>query len=371
MLNDLKVIELASVLAGPSVGQFLAELGADVIKIENPRTGGDVTRSWRTKNEAGDDRSAYFCAVNWGKRSVALDLTKSGDRAICHKLVSGADVVITSFKPGDAEKLAMDYNTLSSLRENLIYGQITGYGADEKRTGYDAVIQAEAGFMSMNGEPGRSSLKMPVALIDVLAGHHLKEAILLALIERMKTGKGKLIDISLLHAGVSSLVNQATNWLMAGHLPQKEGSAHPNIAPYGDVFTTSDGYELILAVGNDRQFSDLCEILQLSDLPKHALYATNPVRVANRESLRVILEAAIAAHSADHLVAALNQRQIPAGLVRNVADVFRDEKAHQLVLKQGSVYGVRSYLGNDPDGALTILPPPHLGEHTESIIAGL
>ncbi|HLT73597.1 MAG TPA: CaiB/BaiF CoA-transferase family protein [Ohtaekwangia sp.] len=369
MLSDLKVIELASVLAGPGVGQFLAELGADVIKIENPRTGGDVTRSWRIPGEAGDDRSAYFCSVNWGKRSVALDLTTTRDREICYKLVRTADVVIASFKPGDAEKLGMDYKTLSNLRADLIYGQITGYGSDNKRTGYDAVIQAEAGFMSMNGEPGGASLKMPVALIDVLAGHHLKEAILLAIIERIKTGKGKFIDIPLIYAGVVSLVNQATNWLMAGYLPKKEGSAHPNIAPYGDVFTTLDGCELMLAVGNDRQFSDLCTLLNLDDLAGNALYANNAARVVNRESLRLILHAEIVKQKADSLVSALHERHIPAGLIRSVADVLQDEQVRELILHQGSAFGLKSYLG--PARERKLLPPPHLGEHTESILSGL
>ncbi len=371
MLNNLKVIELASVLAGPGVGQFMAELGAEVIKIENPRTGGDVTRSWRVPGEVGDDRSAYFCAVNWGKRSVALDLTNSNDQAICHRLIRTADVVIASFKPGDAEKLGMDYYTLSNLREGLIYAQITGYGADNKRTGYDAVIQAEAGFMSMNGVPGGESLKMPVALIDVLAGHHLKEAILLAIIERLETGKGKFIDISLIHAGVASLANQATNWLMAGHLPKKEGSAHPNIAPYGDVFTTSDGFELMLAVGNDRQFADLCAVLALGDLQSNPLYASNGSRVINRESLRALLEVAIGKHDANALVSTLHQRHVPSGLIRNVADVFNDEQARELVLNHGNVSGLRSYLGENPANGRELLPPPHLGEHTEVVLSGV
>nr|HPH47267.1 CoA transferase [Chryseolinea sp.] len=189
MLHNIKVIELASVLAGPSVGQFFAELGADVIKIENLKTRGDVTRSWKGSGEQTDERSAYFCSVNWGKRSLAVDLTKKEGREIIHKLVTQADIVIASYKPGDAEKLEMDYNSLSKLNPKLIYGQITGYGSDNPRVGYDAIIQAEAGFMQMNGEQGGASLKMPVALIDVLAGHHLKEGVLLAMIQLVKTGK--------------------------------------------------------------------------------------------------------------------------------------------------------------------------------------
>src|SRR6188768_2577212 len=216
MFSNLKVIELASVLAGPSVGQFFAELGADVIKIENLKTQGDVTRSWKGSGEQTDERSAYFCSVNWGKRSLAVDLTKKEGREIIHKLIPQADIVIASYKPGDSEKLEMDYRTLTELNPRLIYGQITGYGSNNQRLGYDAIIQAEAGFMYMNGEQGATSLKMPVALIDVLAGHHLKEGILLALLERYQTGKGSFVEVSLIQAAISSLVNQATNWLIAG-----------------------------------------------------------------------------------------------------------------------------------------------------------
>ena len=171
MLKDLKVLELASVLAGPGVGQFFAELGAEVIKVENARTGGDVTRSWKGAGEQTDDRSAYFCAINWGKKSLALDFNNESDRKVIHALARNTDIVIASYKPGDAEKLGVDYKTLSAINPKLIYGQVTGYGSHNPRVGYDAVIQAEAGFMSMNGEPDRSSLKIPVALMDVLAGH--------------------------------------------------------------------------------------------------------------------------------------------------------------------------------------------------------
>jgi len=214
MFEDLKVLELASVLAGPSVGQFFAELGATVIKVENPNTSGDVTRSWKGAGETTDDRSAYFCSVNWGKKSIAVNLETVEGRNIVHRLAEQADVLIASYKPGDSTKIGVDYETLSALNPGLIYGQITGYGSNDPRVGYDAVIQAEAGFISINGEPGRTSLKMPVALVDILAGHHLKEGILLAMLEKSKTGKGGFVEVSLIQAAVSSLANQATNWLI-------------------------------------------------------------------------------------------------------------------------------------------------------------
>lgn len=227
------------------------------IKVENFKTGGDVTRTWKLAGENSDDRSAYFCSVNWGKRSLAIDLTTYEGQKIVHELIKQTEIVIASYKPGDAEKLNVDYKTLSVINPNIIYGQITGYGSNNPRVGYDAIIQAEAGFMFMNGEPGGASLKMPVALIDILAGHHLKEALLLAIIEKMRTGRGKLVEVSLLQVAISSLANQATNWLVAKKLPTKQGSLHPNIAPYGEVFVTADGKELLLAVGSDRQFEAL------------------------------------------------------------------------------------------------------------------
>ncbi len=214
MLTDLKVLELASVLAGPSVGQFFAELGAEVIKIENPRNGGDVTRLWKTPGEPTDDRSAYFCSCNWGKKSVALDLTIHRDIEIVRKLAAKSDIVIASYKPGDAEKLGVSYQQLRTHNERLIYGQITGYGSDDDRVGYDAVIQAEAGFMALNGEHEGPATKMPVALIDVLAAHHLKEGLLLALLTRERTKEGSVVEVSLVQTAVASLANQATNWLV-------------------------------------------------------------------------------------------------------------------------------------------------------------
>jgi crotonobetainyl-CoA:carnitine CoA-transferase CaiB-like acyl-CoA transferase len=198
MFENLKVLELASVLAGPGVGQFFAELGATVIKVENPKTSGDVTRGWKVAGEMTDDRSAYFCAVNWGKQSIAVNLDSTEGQSIVHKLAEQCDVVVASYKPADAEKIRVDYHTLRKFNPSLIYGSITGYGPDQPRVGYDAVIQAESGFMFLNGEPGRTSLKMPVALIDILAGHQLKEGILLAIIRREKTGEGAFIEISLI-----------------------------------------------------------------------------------------------------------------------------------------------------------------------------
>ena len=372
MLKDLKVLELASVLAGPGVGQFFAELGAEVIKVENTRMGGDVTRSWKGAGEQTDDRSAYFCSVNWGKKSVALDFNLEADRKVIHHLVRDIDIVIASYKPGDAEKLQVDYKTLSAINPKLIYGQITGYGSDNPRVGYDAVIQAEAGFMSMNGEPGRSSIKIPVALMDVLAGHHLKEAILLALLNRERTGKGDCVEVSLIQSAISSLANQATNWLVAGKVPKKQGSAHPNIAPYGDVFQTKDQKELLLAIGSDRQFQDLCRLLGIDALSKDEKFRINSSRVENRLELNSILQSRIGEFTSDELMTRINSLKIPAGIIQNVQQALELQEAKELIIEKDGMKGVLNFVGKakyswkSPDvAAKSFLTPSHLGEHTE------
>ncbi|HEX6893619.1 MAG TPA: CaiB/BaiF CoA-transferase family protein, partial [Chryseolinea sp.] len=345
MFENLKVLELASVLAGPGVGQFFAELGATVLKVENPKTSGDVTRSWKASGEQTDDRSAYFCAVNWGKQSIVINLDSADGQRIVHKLVEQCDIVIASYKPNDAEKIGVDYQTLQKLNPSLIYGSITGYGPDKPRVGYDAVIQAEAGFMFMNGEPGRASLKMPVALIDILAGHQLKEGILLALLRRQKTGEGALVEVSLFQSAIASLANQATNWLVGGKIPQKQGSAHPNIAPYGDVFKTEDGHEILLAVGSDRQFRDLCRLLDLSEIPKDEKFNTNASRVKNRTVLHHVLQDKLALRSSVSLLAELDADKIPAGRIQNIKEVFETPQAKELILENGSIRGLRTFIG--------------------------
>ena len=368
-LKGITVLELASVLAGPGVGQFFAELGANVIKVENLRTGGDVTRTWKSSGEATDDRSAYFCSVNWGKRSIAVDLTQSEGQELVQKLAAKSEIVIASFKPGDSEKLQVDYRTLSSFNPRLIYGQITGYGSENSRVGYDAIIQAEAGFMFMNGEPGGASLKMPVALMDVLAGHQLKEAILLAMLEKAKTNMGKLVEVSLIQSAIASLVNQATNWLINKKLPQKQGSAHPNIAPYGDLFKTADNKEIILAVGSDGQFRSLCSILNLVGVSDSNQYKTNASRVVNRKELNPLLANAIQKFSSSILLDLLQKANVPAGLVQNMEEAFYLKETSELLFPNQSIPGVRSIAFEPfPQISSHFLPPPHFGEHTEEIL---
>lgn len=373
MFTGLRVLELASVLAGPSVGQFFAELGAEVIKVENPKTGGDVTRSWKSAGEQTDDRSAYFCSCNWGKKSIALDLTLAGDLEVVKKLSIRSDIIIVSYKPGDAEKLGVSYHELKGANPRVIYGQITGYGADDDRVGYDAVIQAESGFMDLNGEKNGLPTKMPVALVDVLAGHQLKEGLLLALLNRERTGAGDLVEVSLVQSAVASLVNQATNWLVGGKLPTRQGSSHPNIAPYGDSFVTQDGKRILLAVGSDKQFDELRKILGIEDSDAVG-FSKNHQRVLGREALNRIIAEKIFQLDSGELTQKLNSHKIPAGFIQNMKQVFEMPAAKEIQIRQGELVGVRSFVAKTAQGASLnseLLPPPHLGEHTQEIKSSL
>lgn len=367
IFRDLKVLELASVLAGPSVGQFFAELGAEVIKVENLKSGGDVTRTWKTSTEKAGDLSAYFCCCNWGKKSVALDLTTLEAKAIVQKLAHQSDIIIASYKPGDAEKLGVSYQQLRQENPSLIYGMITGYGSGEDRVGYDAVIQAESGFMDLNGEADGAPTKMPVALIDILAAHQLKEGILVALLKRERTQQGSCIEVSLLDTAVASLANQATNWLVTKKLPTRKGSAHPNIAPYGESFFTKDQKRILLAIGSDKQFQSLLKILGDETLAHHADFATNEVRVKNRTELNRVLASLISVVDSNAFLPALHQHKIPAGQIQNLQEVFSMPTVRQLILESSGLSGVRTFV---PVGfeRLSLNRPPHFGEHTEEIL---
>jgi crotonobetainyl-CoA:carnitine CoA-transferase CaiB-like acyl-CoA transferase len=329
--SELKVIELAGVLAGPSAGLFFAELGATVIKIENPKTGGDVTRSWKLKSEDKSDKtSAYFWSVNAGKEILFLDLSIDKDLQSFYELIKTADVLITNYKLGDDLKLRVDYNTLKVLNPTLIYASINGFGNNNPRTAYDLILQAESGFMFMNGEKDAAPLKMPVALIDILAGHQLKEAILIALLNQYKTNKGSHITVSLFDTAVASLANQATNWLIVHHLPTALGSLHPNIAPYGEIFTTKDNQQITFAIGSDKQFKHLCEILNL-DLHTLPKFENNQQRVTNRDELFLILVTTILQCDFTSLFNNCVTYDVPIGKIRNLKEVFELPEAQTLI----------------------------------------
>jgi crotonobetainyl-CoA:carnitine CoA-transferase CaiB-like acyl-CoA transferase len=332
LLKGLKVVELASVLAGPAAGLFLAELGAEVLKIENKASGGDLTRQWKLSSEDPNWAfSAYYCSVNWGKTILLLDLRDENDHKQVLQYCQEADVVIANFKPDSARRMGVDAASLRASNPKLIYAQISGFGENDDRPAFDVALQAEAGFLYMNGEADRPPAKMPVALIDLLAGHQLKEGILLALLQRQQTGHGTTVKVSLLDAALCSLANQATNWLVAGKIPQRLGALHPNIAPYGEVGTCADGMQLVLAVGNDKQFLGLCRALELEHLSQDPRFATNAERVKNRPELWQFLEERIAKFEREILLNHLHELNVPAGAVRNLPEVMELPAAQALL----------------------------------------
>jgi crotonobetainyl-CoA:carnitine CoA-transferase CaiB-like acyl-CoA transferase len=333
--KDLKVIELASVLAGPAVGLFFAELGAEVIKIENKKTRGDVTRRWKLPGEPKDSSvSAYYASVNGGKEALLLDLSDEEDQQRVHEMVREADIVISNFKEKSAVRMRMDYESLCALNPRLIYAQLYAFGQGIDRPAFDVVLQAEAGFLYMTGEPGRSPVKMPVALIDLLAAHQLKEGILIALLRREREGRGSLVSTSLLEAAIASLANQATNWLVAGHIPQPMGSAHPNIAPYGDVFSCRDEKLIVVAVGTEQQFLQLCRALEIETLLEDPRFQQNTARVAHREELWTALQAVFRNFSRDEAAQKLENYKVPYGCIRNMEEVFQIPEAQRLIQEE-------------------------------------
>lgn len=333
--KDLKVIELASVLAGPAVGMFFAELGAKVIKVENKKTGGDVTRKWKLPQEDKNNSfSAYYHNVNWNKQAVFLDLSIKKDQKLVQDWIKEADIVVANFKLGSAEKIGMDYGTLSELNSQLIYASINAYGENNPKPGFDVAIQAETGWIYMNGEPQGNPVKMPVALMDILAAHQLKEAILVALINRMKTGKGAKVSVSLFDTGVASLANQATNWLNVGQIPQRKGSQHPNIAPYGDIFYTKDKKPLIVAPGTTKQFERLCKVLEKPEIAQDHRFLTNALRLENRASLVSQLQEGFQQFEKEELLQRFERAKVPVSPIRNLKEVFKIPTAEDLILEE-------------------------------------
>lgn len=334
IFKDLIVVEAANVLAGPAVGMFFAELGATVIKTENPKTGGDTTRHWKLPAERrSGDISAYFSSVNWGKRSIGIDFSIPEGYAVLRDLLLHADVFLQSFKPGDARKFRLDYPTLHRLNNRLIYADITAFGEEDARPGFDAVLQAETGFTGMNGTEESGPVKMPVALIDLLLAHQLKEALLIALIERMQSGLGSYNTVSLFHSGVVSLANQAANYLVAGSVPGRAGSDHPNIAPYGTIYETRNDEPVVLAIGTDRQFQALCEVLGIPDAARDERFRSNLQRVVHRGALNRLLEDRIGRWERAALLAELRSRNVPAGAVRPLDEVLEGESVASLKLR--------------------------------------
>jgi crotonobetainyl-CoA:carnitine CoA-transferase CaiB-like acyl-CoA transferase len=334
IFKELRVVELASVLAGPAVGTFFSELGAEVIKVEK-KNGGDVTRQWRTPNETEDGPSAYYASVNWHKQTVFLDFNDAADHKKVVELIKDADVLVSNFKKGDDQKFGLSYREVKEYNPNIIYGHISGFGSESDRVAYDLILQAESGFMSINGHPEGPPTKMPLALIDLLAAHQLKEGILCAMLaQRTGNNRSYLIEVSLYESAVASLINQATNWLMNENVPQRIGSLHPNIAPYGEVFEMKDGRSVTLAIGNNRQFQKLCSVLNAGELSEDPRFSSNSKRVKHREELYETLKDVINTFHTDSFLERMHKCRIPAGEIKNIRQVFESAEAEKLLLEE-------------------------------------
>jgi crotonobetainyl-CoA:carnitine CoA-transferase CaiB-like acyl-CoA transferase len=330
--DGIKVVELASVLAGPAVGMFFAELGAEVIKIENPKTQGDITRQWKGRSEKPGEISAYYTSVNWGKTVLFLDISNENDRSQLSEILHFADILLMNFKPGDAEKFGLAYSSLSVQYPKLICGYITGYGENDPRPAFDLVMQAETGFMDMNGTSESGPLKMPVAIIDLMAAHQLKEGLLTALYLREKTARGNCVNVSLFDAAIASLANQASNFLVAGIHPQRAGSLHPNIAPYGETFLCGDGKYIVLAIGTEKQFERFCIAIGRPELINDERFINNQLRVANRSGLPELISPFFIKRPAAEAFEILSRAEIPFAIIQSVEEALTSPSSAHLII---------------------------------------
>lgn len=328
--SNLVVVELASVLAGPFVGRFFREHGARIIKIENPNSGGDVTRTWRNGNENSSGLSAYYVSVNQGKEVVFLDLKNPADHSKLLNLLITADVLLTNFRHGEDEKFNLKLNDLKEKFPQLIIGQIDGFSADDPRAAYDIVLQAETGYLSMTGSENLPA-KLPVAFIDILAGHQLKSGVLMAMLNKQTTGLGCIVRVSLKDAAIASLMNQASNYLMSDLIPSAIGTLHPNIAPYGEYCVCSDGKSIVLAIGNNKQFTALLNVLELTELQHDIRFSENPERVKNRTVLNVLLNEAFGKMPIDYWMSKLIAQGAPVGAIKSINEVLDDPSVAYLI----------------------------------------
>ena len=384
-LSHLRVLDLSRILAGPWAGQMLADLGADVIKVERPGVGDD-TRGWGPpwlKDEQGAETSvaAYYLCANRNKRSITIDITRPEGQALVRKLAAESDVVLENFKAGGLKQYGLDYDSLKAVNPRLVYCSITGFGQDgpyAPRAGYDFLIQGLGGLMSLTGRPdgeeGGGPMKAGVALTDILTGLYAANAILAALAWRERSGEGQYIDLALLDVQVACLANQAANYLATGRSPGRLGNAHPNIVPYQD-FPTADGY-MILAIGNDGQFARFCAEAGRPELAADPRFATNAERVRHRATLIPLLKQLTVMRSTAEWIAALESLAVPCGPINTLADVFADPQVHARGLKvtiPHPVAGTVPLVANPMKLSATPpdyrLPPPMLGEHTNEILA--
>ena len=379
-LAGIRVLDLSRVLAGPWATQMLGDLGADIIKIEKPGAGDD-TRGWGppwlADGEGRETReSAYFLAANRNKRSVTIDMAKPEGQALIRRLAQTSDVLVENFKVGGLKRYGLDHESLAALNPRLVYCSITGFGQDGPeagRAGYDFMIQGMSGLMSVTGSPETEPQKIGVALVDVLTGLHAAIAVLAALQQRQRTGRGQHVDLALFDVAMASLANQALNYLVGGTAPRRLGNAHPNIVPY-QAFETADGH-LILAVGNDAQFARFCRIADLPEVAGDARFLANAGRVAHREALIPLVAAALKRQTTGEWLAMLDAAGIPAGPINTIAQAFAEPQAaaRGLALNLphvlgGVAPGVRSPLRLSDSPLDAPLAPPTLGQHTDAVL---
>ena len=370
-LAGIKVVELARVLAGPWIGQTLADLGADVIKVESPD--GDETRGWGPPflTTGGERAAAYFHGCNRGKRSIVADFGTERGREIVRRLASRSDVLVENFKVGGLQKFGLDYASLRPINPRLVYCSLTGFGQTgpyAKRAGYDFLIQGMSGYMDITGESDGPPEKVGVAVCDLFTGLYGVIAIEAALIARERTGAGQHIDLSLFDTMGAMLANQAMNFLASGKAPKRMGNAHPNLAPY-QTLPVADGW-FIIAVGNDGQFARLCDVLGLEALANDPRFATNAARVMHRAKLEQALIGKTRLWKRDDLLAALEAAVTPAGPINTVADLFTDPqfKARGMQIEPQGVPGVRAPLLMSDSPLALVRRSPRLGEHQDEIL---
>ncbi|BCO26374.1 acetyl-CoA:oxalate CoA-transferase [Rhodoferax lithotrophicus] len=393
-LSHLKVLDLSRVLAGPWCTQMLADLGADVIKVERPGAGDD-TRHWGPpflKDADGNDtdQATYFTACNRNKRAITLDMARPEGQALILQMARNSDVLVENFKVGGLKQYGLDYESLKAVNPRLIYCSVTGFGQTgpyAERAGYDLMIQAMSGLMSItghaDGQPGGGPMRMGVALIDVLTGIYACSAILAAIEARHQTGQGQHIDMALLDVGMAVLANQAAGFLNTGKVPQRQGNTHPSLAPY-QTFETADG-QMLLAVGNDGQFARFCEAAGQAEWAQDDRFRTNTLRVKHREVLIPLMQTVTRTRSTAQWITLLEDKAVPCGPINNMAQAFADEQvqARGLVIKQPveQVNQVQAAIENIATVAsplrLQATPPvlrrapPSLGEHTDEVLAEL
>ncbi len=374
-LNGIRVLDLSRVLAGPYCTMVLGDLGAEVIKVEPPE--GDETRGWGPPFAGGE--SAYYLCVNRNKRDIVINLKTDEGKTILRELAMQSDVLVENFRPGTLEKFGLDFATLHALNPKLIYCSITGFGQTgsmKDKPGYDFMIQASGGLMSITGEPEGEPMKTGVAVVDLFAGQNAIIAILAALQARTLTGKGQRLDIALFDSQLGWLANVASNYLISGKLPKRHGNAHPNIVPY-QSFQASDGW-FAIAVGNDRQFARLCDLLGKPELGVDEKFVTNSARVQNREEIIAILASIFKAASVSDWLGKLDEAEIPCGPINNFEQVFSmpQVKEREMLVKMnhptiGELPLVGSPLKMSATPVEYRLAPPLMGEHTVSILQEL